>query len=68
MGLSTSGQYRIQHVPYALRMLLFHIGFFQPLEEFWAFRDTHSTADYEDLMEDIVLWQKTCSLECEDTF
>ena len=26
---------------------------FQSLEEFWAFWDTHSTADYEDEMEDI---------------
>jgi len=25
---------------------------FDSLEEFWAFWDTHSTADYEDLMED----------------
>ncbi len=26
---------------------------FASLEEFWAFWDTHSTADYEDLMEDV---------------
>jgi hypothetical protein len=26
---------------------------FHSLEEFWAFWDTHSTADYEDLMEDV---------------
>lgn len=26
---------------------------FDSLEEFWAFWDTHSTADYEDLMEDV---------------
>lgn len=26
---------------------------FRLLEEFWAFWDTHSTADYEDLMEDL---------------
>lgn len=26
---------------------------FESLEEFWAFWDTHSTADYEDLMEDV---------------
>ncbi|MFN3476567.1 MAG: CopG family antitoxin [Candidatus Methylomirabilales bacterium] len=26
---------------------------FSSLEEFWAFWDTHSTADYEDLMEDV---------------
>jgi hypothetical protein len=26
---------------------------FNSLEEFWAFWDTHSTADYEDLMEDV---------------
>lgn len=26
---------------------------FGSLEEFWAFWDTHSTADYEDLMEDV---------------
>ena len=26
---------------------------FRSLEEFWAFWDTHSTADYEDLMEDV---------------
>lgn len=25
---------------------------FSSLEEFWTFWDTHSTADYEDLMED----------------
>ncbi|MFQ5799231.1 MAG: CopG family antitoxin [Bacteroidota bacterium] len=26
---------------------------FGSLEEFWSFWDTHSTADYEDLMEDV---------------
>jgi predicted flavoprotein YhiN len=26
---------------------------FNSLEEFWAFWDTHSTADYEDFMEDV---------------
>ena len=26
---------------------------FHSLEEFWAFWDTHSTADYEDLMENV---------------
>lgn len=26
---------------------------FESLEEFWEFWDTHSSADYEDLMEDI---------------
>jgi hypothetical protein len=26
---------------------------FESLEEFWQFWDTHSTADYEDLMEDV---------------
>ena len=26
---------------------------FRSLEEFWTFWDTHSTADYEDLMEDV---------------
>jgi len=26
---------------------------FSSLEKFWAFWDTHSTADYEDLMEDV---------------
>lgn len=26
---------------------------FGSLEEFWAFWNTHSTADYEDLMEDV---------------
>jgi len=26
---------------------------FSSLEEFWTFWDTHSTADYEDIMEDI---------------
>ncbi len=26
---------------------------FNSLEEFWRFWDTHSTADYEDLMEDV---------------
>ncbi len=26
---------------------------FTSIEEFWAFWDTHSTADYEDLMEDV---------------
>lgn len=26
---------------------------FEALEEFWAFWDSHSTADYEDLMEDV---------------
>jgi hypothetical protein len=26
---------------------------FRTLEEFWAFWDTHSTADYEDFMEDV---------------
>jgi hypothetical protein len=26
---------------------------FRSLEEFWAFWDTHSTADYEELMEDV---------------
>jgi len=26
---------------------------FNTLEEFWVFWDTHSTADYEDVMEDI---------------
>jgi len=26
---------------------------FRSLEEFWAFWDTHSTADYEDLMEGV---------------
>ena len=26
---------------------------FDSLEEFWTFWDTHSTADYEDLMEDV---------------
>lgn len=26
---------------------------FYSLEEFWAFWDTHSTADYEDLIEDV---------------
>lgn len=26
---------------------------FHSLEEFWAFWDTHSTADYEELMEDV---------------
>jgi hypothetical protein len=26
---------------------------FQTLEEFWGFWDTHSTADYEDAMEDV---------------
>jgi len=26
---------------------------FKSLEEFWEFWDTHSTADYEDLMEDV---------------
>lgn len=26
---------------------------FRSLEEFWKFSDTHSTADYEELMEDI---------------
>ena len=26
---------------------------FDSLKEFWAFWDTHSTADYEDLMEDV---------------
>lgn len=26
---------------------------FDSLEEFWAFWDTHSTADYEDVMEDV---------------
>lgn len=26
---------------------------FQALEEFWAFWDTHSTADYEDMMEEV---------------
>ena len=26
---------------------------FASLEEFWAFWDSHSTADYEDLMEDV---------------
>jgi hypothetical protein len=26
---------------------------FASLEEFWAFWDTHSSADYEDLMEDV---------------
>lgn len=26
---------------------------FRSLEEFWAFWDTHSTADYEGLMEDV---------------
>jgi hypothetical protein len=26
---------------------------FSSLEEFWAFWDTHSTADYEDFMEDV---------------
>ncbi len=26
---------------------------FDSLEEFWSFWDTHSTADYEDLMEDV---------------
>jgi hypothetical protein len=26
---------------------------FRSLEEFWAFWDSHSTADYEDLMEDV---------------
>jgi hypothetical protein len=28
---------------------------FNSLEEFWGFWDTHSTADYEDLMEDVDL-------------
>jgi hypothetical protein len=28
---------------------------FDSLKEFWAFWDTHSTADYEDLMEDVAL-------------
>lgn len=26
---------------------------FESLEEFWQFWDTHSTADYEDFMEDV---------------
>jgi len=26
---------------------------FRSLEEFWTFWDTHSTADYEELMEDV---------------
>lgn len=26
---------------------------FQTLEDFWAFWDTHSTADYEDIMEEV---------------
>jgi hypothetical protein len=26
---------------------------FHSLEEFWAFWDTHSTADYEDMMEEV---------------
>jgi hypothetical protein len=26
---------------------------FRSLEEFWTFWDTHSTADYEDFMEDV---------------
>ena len=26
---------------------------FKSLEDFWEFWDTHSTADYEDLMEDV---------------
>jgi len=26
---------------------------FQSLDEFWSFWDTHSTADYEDTMEDV---------------
>lgn len=26
---------------------------FESLEEFWSFWDTHSTADYEDFMEDV---------------
>ena len=28
---------------------------FRSLEEFWAFWDTHTTAEYEDLMEDVVV-------------
>jgi hypothetical protein len=29
-------------------------GDFHTLEDFWAFWDTHSTADYEDMMEEVV--------------
>ena len=28
---------------------------FQSLEDFWAFWDTHSTADYEDVMEEVAV-------------
>jgi len=28
---------------------------FRSLEKFWRFRDAHSTADYEELMEDVDL-------------
>ena len=34
---------------------------FDSLPEFWAFWDTHSTADYEDLMEDVALREEVGS-------
>ena len=37
---------------------------FGSLEEFWAFWDTHSTADYEDQMEDVDIDIRSSKVYC----